>query len=112
MITDDQLKPGLLVWWTSYHGFNSTSCPAVITEVSNGQVTVISLASFVKMTSSTFSLDEDSVLLDMEICSKEKIRNFFEDCLVKSQTRLVRQAAAHHRLKTNIVLFTEKHLDE
>ncbi|MFH1508893.1 MAG: hypothetical protein ABIE68_01900 [bacterium] len=81
MINKEDMKPGLLVWWSAERYMNTWSCPAIVTTVEDEWFRVRSLDDFketdrLKMNDSPGS--DKSCRSEMSICTLDKVQDYFK----------------------------------
>lgn len=81
MIDKEDMKPGLLVWWSAERDMNSWSCPAVVTAVDRKWFRVRSFDDFKER--DQFRMDDSPGLnncarSEMSICSLDKLQDYFK----------------------------------
>ena len=82
MISVEELKVGLLVWWTSERLVDEWSCPCIVICIEDDSVTVKSLDDFREayLYLSDGEFYEDS-LREMRICTIDEVRQYFKEQL-------------------------------
>ncbi|MFW5888551.1 MAG: hypothetical protein ACOCVY_02430 [Patescibacteria group bacterium] len=73
MINKEDMKPGLLVWWSAERYMNAWSCPAIVTEVEDEWFRVRSLDDFKEI-----DLDKDVRTSEMRLCTLDEVKDYFK----------------------------------
>lgn len=83
MVRKEDVKPGLLVWWSAERYMNSWSCPAVVTVVEEKWFRVRNLDDFketVPLRMDDVSGGDKSVLTsEMRVCTLDEVKDYFKE---------------------------------
>ena len=83
MVKKEDVKPGLLVWWSAERYMSSWSCPAVVTAVEGGCFRVRSLDNFKEtapLRMDDVSGGDKSVLTsEMRPCTLDEVKDYFKE---------------------------------
>ena len=102
MIKKEEMKPGLLVWWSANRYMKSWSCPAIVTVVDEESFKVQSLDDFKETEPLRMNdipnLDKSVRNTEMRICTTEEVLDYFKnrtrhlEDIVISKTRELKDA--------------------
>ena len=82
MIEVNDLRKGLVVWWTADRGLRSWSCPCVVINVTKGYFKVKTFDDFKESESlrvNDMPVGDKSCRHEMVICSKERVAKYLQD---------------------------------
>ncbi|PIR94748.1 hypothetical protein COT95_02475 [Candidatus Falkowbacteria bacterium CG10_big_fil_rev_8_21_14_0_10_37_6] len=111
MINKEDMKPGLLVWWSGGRYINRWSCPAIVTAVEDKWFKVRTLDNFketgqLKMNEVPDS--DKSIRSEMRLCTLDEVHNYFKKHKRNFEDAVTEKTRALKDAQKRLVEYEEK----
>ncbi len=115
MLKKEDLKVGLLIWWSAERYMRGWSCPAIVTEASDKSFKVRSLDDFKETDDLRMEDDpeglpykDESSRKEMRICTMDEVKEYFKKSMRVMEDKVTENQRALTDAQSNLTEYQER----